>query len=296
MKVAVLMGGQYAEREVSLISGQNVLNALLRQGIDAEAIDVDEHLFQKLIGKKYDKAFIALHGRGGETGEVQALLEILNIPYTGSSVLASALSMDKIRCRWLWKGLDIPYPPFMVLDENSDWQAVIAQFGLPLFVKPAAEGSSIGVSKVNSVEELKNAYVEASKYNGPVIVEKFIDGAEYTVGILDNQPLPVIRIEAAEEFYDYAAKYLVDTTQYHIPCGLSSEKEKKLQKLALKAYQALGCKNWGRVDVMADKSGNFYFLEVNTIPGLTEHSLVPKAAKAIGISFDDLVLKILQTS
>ncbi len=295
MKVAVLMGGQYAEREVSLISGQNVLSALLRQGIEAEAIDVDEHLFQKLTSKKFDKAFIALHGHGGETGEVQALLEALHIPYTGSSVLASALSMDKIRCRWLWKGLDIPYPPFMVLDENSDWQAVIDQLGLPLFVKPSAEGSSIGISKVNSLEELKHAYIEAAKYNGPVIVEKFIDGPEYTIGILNNQTLPIIRIEVAEEFYDYAAKYLVDTTKYHIPCGLSAEKEKHLQQLALKAYQALGCKNWGRVDVMADKTGNFYFLEVNTIPGLTEHSLVPKAAKAIGMSFDELILKILQT-
>lgn len=295
MKVAVLMGGQYAEREVSLVSGQNVLNALLRQGIDAEAIDVDEHIFQKLTSKKFDKAFVALHGRGGEDGVVQALLEALNIPYTGSSVLASALSMDKIRCRWLWQGLNIPFPPFTVLEANSDWQAVIDQFGLPLFVKPAAEGSSIGISKVNSLQELKDAYVEASKYSGPVIVEKFIDGPEYTVGILNNQTLPIIRIEAAEEFYDYAAKYLLDSTQYHIPCGLSAEKEKELQQLALKAYQALGCRNWGRVDVMCDKAGNFYFLEVNTIPGLTEHSLVPKAAKAVGLSFDELILKILQT-
>jgi len=294
-RVAVLMGGWSAERPVSLQSGQAVLDALLRQGVNAFGIDVTkETILNDLTSNKIDKAFIALHGKGGEDGVIQSLLEILGIPYTGSGVAASALAMDKFRTKLLLEGAGLPTPLFIVMDEFSDCNSIAATLGLPLMVKPTLEGSSLGMSKVNSVQELQAAYQNARDFSGEVLVEQWITGSEYTVSILDKKALPVIQLKTAHAFYDYSAKYQSDDTEYLCPCGLSEEEEGNLQRLALAAFKQVGAEGWGRVDLMCDAENKPWIIEVNTIPGMTDHSLVPMAAKQSGLSFDELVLSILE--
>jgi D-alanine-D-alanine ligase len=295
-RVAVLMGGLSAEREISLQSGQAVLQGLQRKGIDAHGIDVDENILQTLEQETPDRAFIVLHGRGGEDGVMQAALECLHIPYTGSGVLGSALGMDKLRCKQLWKGADLPTPDYQVLDQHIDFAAVVERLGLPLIVKPVHEGSSIGMSKVDKAEELEPAWANAARYDNEIIAERWVQGSEYTVAILQQQALPMIRLETPHQFYDYDAKYIADTTAYHCPCGLDDADEKALQALALKTFHAVDASGWGRVDLMLDDQGNPWLIEVNTVPGMTDHSLVPMAARTAGIGFDDLVWRILETS
>jgi D-alanine-D-alanine ligase len=292
-KVAVLLGGKSAEREVSLKSGGMVLAALRKKGIDAHPFDPKERDVQELVKERFARVFIALHGRFGEDGTVQGVLEWLGIPYTGSGVLASALAMDKVRTKRLWAAEGLPTAPYEVLTGETNLGAVAKRLGVPLFVKPASEGSSVGMSKVRAAGELEEAYALAVNYDRVVIAEKFIDGAELTVGIVGERVLPIIRIETPREFYDYEAKYIANDTRYLIPCGLSDKKEKELQALSLKAFRALGCRGWGRVDLMLDKRGRPFLLEVNTSPGMTDHSLVPMAARAVGISYEDLCLKVL---
>lgn len=291
-KVAVLFGGRSAEREVSLKSGNAVLAALKRGGVDAHAFDPAERPLHDL--ETFDRAFIALHGRYGEDGTIQGALELMGIPYTGSGVMASSVAMDKWRTKLLWQAAGIATPSFELIDGDSDFSSVEARLGLPLFVKPANEGSSIGISKVKQTGELSAAVDEAAKYDPLVIAEQFIGGGEYTVGILGDVVLPVIRIVPANEFYDYEAKYLRDDTQYLCPCGLPAEIEASIREEALKAFRVLGGQGWGRVDFLMDEAGRHYFLEVNTSPGMTDHSLVPMGARAAGIEFDQLVLRILE--
>lgn len=296
-KVAVLMGGWSAERTISLQSGQAVLDALIRQNIDAFGIDVNKHtLFKQLTTHDIDRVFIALHGKGGEDGVIQSVLEVLEIPYTGSGVLASALAMDKLRSKQIFEGVSLPIPGYMIMDEKTDPQSVIAQLGLPLIVKPTLEGSSLGMSKVETEDTLQQAYVTAQPYAGDVLVEQWITGKEYTVSIVGDDALPVIWLETPHSFYDYSAKYQAGDTQYHCPCGLSEEEEGRLQRLALAAFNLLGTKGWGRVDLMCDETGKAWIIEVNTVPGMTDHSLVPMAAKGNGWSFDELVVAILTTT
>ena len=293
-KVAVLFGGKSAEREVSLKSGAGVLAALQRQGVDAHAFDPAERSLDEL--RAFDRAFIMLHGRYGEDGTIQGALELMGIPYTGSGVMASAVGMDKWRTKLLWRAVGLPIPEFVMLDENSDFAAVERQLGLPLFVKPACEGSSIGVSKVRQPGELQTAWREAAKHDSLVIAEQAILGGEYTVAILGEQVLPIIKIVPATDFYDYEAKYLRDDTQYLCPCGLPEAREMELRAQALEAFLALGCRGWGRVDFLMDDAGRAYLLEVNTSPGMTDHSLVPMAARVAGISYEQLVLLVLEES
>ena len=293
-KVAVLFGGKSAEREVSLKSGAGVLAALQRQGVDAHAFDPAERPLDEL--RAFDRAFIMLHGRYGEDGTIQGALELMGIPYTGSGVMASAVGMDKWRTKLLWRAVGLPIPEFVMLDENSDFAAVERQLGLPLFVKPACEGSSIGVSKVRQPGELQTAWREAAKHDSLVIAEQAILGGEYTVAILGEQVLPIIKIVPATDFYDYEAKYLRDDTQYLCPCGLPEAREMELRAQALEAFRALGCSGWGRVDFLMDDAGRAYLLEVNTSPGMTDHSLVPMAARVAGISYEQLVLRVLEES
>lgn len=295
-RVAVLFGGHSAEREISLKSGDAVLKALVTAGADVVGIDTGENIVEALQAQNFDRAFIALHGPGGEDGKVQGFLECMNVPYTGSGVLASALCMDKKRTKQLWQGMGLPTATFCTLDSETDWHDAMALLQGEAMVKPAHEGSSIGMSRVASAEQLKAAYFEAAKYDASVIAEQFITGAEYTVAILDGEALPPIRLQPNSSFYDFKAKYQANDTQYLCPCGLAADKESELKALALKAFDAVGAKGWGRVDVMADEIGNFYLLEVNTVPGMTSHSLVPMAAKAAGMSFDQLVVRIAQTS
>ena len=295
-KVAVLMGGPSAEREVSLKSGNAVLAALKRQGIEAHGIDADKSTLRLLEDGRFDRAFIALHGRWGEDGVIQGALEVLDIPYTGSGVLGSALGMDKLRTKFLWTAAGIPTPEFAVLAPGTDLDRVAVGLGLPVFVKSVREGSSLGVSKAKTAAELKTAWATAAKFDDQVIAERFIDGAEITCGILGDQALPLIKIETDREFYDYEAKYLLDTTRYFCPCGLPAAQEREMQQLARRAFEVLGCAGWGRVDFMLDRTGRAYALEVNTVPGMTDHSLVPKAARQAGIDFDQLVLRILETA
>ncbi len=290
-KVAVLFGGKSAEREVSLKSGSRVLDALRRQGIDAHAFDPAERKLDEL--EAFDRAFIMLHGRYGEDGTIQGALELMGIPYTGSGVMASAVGMDKWRTKLLWRSVGLPVPEYVMLDSSSDFAAVEKQLGLPLFVKPACEGSSIGVTKVRQSGELRPAYAEAARHDALVIAERGVMGGEYTVAILGNEALPIIRIVPATDFYDYEAKYLRDDTRYLCPCGLSDAREQELRALALEAFRVLGCRGWGRVDFLMDEQGNAYFLEVNTSPGMTDHSLVPMAARAAGLSYEQLVLRVL---
>jgi D-alanine-D-alanine ligase len=294
MKVAVLLGGKSAEREVSLKSGTMVLAALRKKGIDAHPFDPAEKGLENLIEEKFEKAFIALHGRFGEDGTVQGVLEWLGIPYTGSGVLASALAMDKLRTKRLWEAEGLPTPPYRVLEKDSDFKAVAKRLGLPLMVKPANEGSSIGMSKVRAAAALEEAYALAVNYDPVVIAEKFIQGIELTGAILGEEALPLIKLETPRDFYDYEAKYIANDTRYTVPAGLPDKKEQELRALCLTAFRTLGCRGWGRVDLMLNKQGRPYLLEVNTAPGMTDHSLVPMAARAVGLSYEDLCVKILE--
>ena len=291
-KVAVLFGGRSAERDVSLHSGSRVLAALQRQGIDAQAFDPAERKLDELAA--FDCAFIMLHGRYGEDGTIQGALELMGIPYTGSGVMASAIGMDKWRTKLLWRSVGLPIPEFVMLDAAADLAAVERQLGLPLFVKPACEGSSIGVAKVRHAGELRDAYQTAAKHDSLVIAEQGVLGGEYTVAILGDEALPIIKIVPATDFYDYEAKYLRDDTQYLCPCGLSEAREAEIRAQALEAFRVLGCRGWGRVDFLMDEQGKAYFLEVNTSPGMTDHSLVPMAARVAGISYEQLVLRVLE--
>lgn len=293
-KVAVLMGGWSAEREVSLKSGNAVLQALQKRGIDAHGIDAQrETILQELTEGKFDRVFIVLHGPGGEDGVIQGALEILGLPYTGSGVMASALAMDKLRTKQLLDGANLPTPRYIVLDENTNLEYVLAELGLPLMIKPALEGSSIGMTKVEEDDQLHAAYELAAQHSGAVLAEQWIDGQEYTVAILGEQALPVIRLETPNTFYDYEAKYISNDTQYHCPCGLPEEDEAGLQRLSLSAFKAAGAQGWGRVDIMCDQDGKPYVIEINTVPGMTDHSLVPMAARAAGMEFEELVYRIL---
>jgi len=294
-KVAVLFGGKSAERVVSLNSGSRVLAALQHQGVDAHAFDPAERSLDELKG--FDRAFIALHGRFGEDGTIQGALELMGIPYTGSGVMASALGMDKWRTKLMWEAVGLPVPAYALLNAKSDFAEVEEELGLPLFVKPACEGSSIGISMVKEEGGLAAAYAEAAKHDSLVLAERGITGGEYTVAIIgqgdDMQALPIIKIEPATEFYDYEAKYLRDDTRYLCPCGLPAAKEAEIQAGALKAFRAIGGRGWGRVDFLMDEAGNHYFLEANTSPGMTDHSLVPMAARVAGMDYEQLVLRVL---
>ena len=293
-KVAVMFGGKSAEREVSLNSGAAVLDALLRSGVDAHSFDPAYRNLQELVDENFDAAFIALHGRYGEDGTVQGALELLGVPYTGSGVMASALGMDKWRCKLVWQAANLPVPEYELLDEDGDLDEVASRLGLPLFVKPVNEGSSVGISKVREAGTLKEAYSKAVKHDKLVLAEQYIGGGEYTVALLGDQALPVIKIEPANEFYDYEAKYLSDKTAYLCPSGLSVEHEIEMQSLAKKAFALIGGQGWGRVDFLMSEEGCLYLLEANTSPGMTDHSLVPMAARQAGISFDQLVVRILE--
>ncbi len=295
-KVAVLLGGKSAEREVSQMSGAAVLEALRSRGIDAHGFDPAQRPLEDLLREGFARAFIALHGRYGEDGTVQGALELLNIPYTGSGVMASALAMDKWRTKLVWQAVGIPTPRFEMLTGASDFAAVVAQLGLPIIVKPSREGSTIGLTKVTQADQLEAAFHLAVKHDAMVLAEQFMSGSELTASILGDTTLPLIRIAAASGLYDYHAKYFADDTQYFCPSGLPSAQEQVLQTLALRAFQIVGCSGWGRVDIMLDQSGAPHLLEVNTSPGMTSHSLVPMAAKVHGLAFPDLVIRILESA
>ena len=297
-KVAVLMGGWAAEREVSLNSGKAVLEGLLEKGIDAHGVDAGRDVLEVLKNENYDCVFNILHGRGGEDGELQGALEILEIPYTGCGVMASAISMDKMMTKRLWIGSGLPTPAYEILHADTDFEEVVEKLGLPVMVKPAQEGSSIGMSKVTEASQLKPAFEEAAKYDDVVFAEQWVTGKEFTVAILGDEVLPSIRLEADQEadFYDYDAKYISHKTQYYCPSGLSESDEATLKTLSKTAFKGLGGKGWGRVDVMQDNAGTFWLIEVNTVPGMTDTSLVPMAAKQHGLSFSDLTLEILKTA
>ncbi|KXJ59136.1 MAG: D-alanine--D-alanine ligase [Alteromonas sp. Nap_26] len=299
-KVAVLFGGDSAEREVSLNSGNAVLNALVRQGVDAIAFDPAQRPLTDLIELNVDRALIMLHGRGGEDGSMQGALQLLKIPYTGSRVLGSALAMDKIHTKQVWQSLGLPTAKYEIADkrhfEAGKCSAIMDKLGNEVMVKPAREGSSIGMARVTSAEQLQTAIQDAFKYDNQVLLEQYIDGPEFTVSVLQGQALPPIRMSTPHTFYDYAAKYQDNTTEYFCPSGLSEEQEAQLAKLASRAFDAISGSGWGRIDVMQDSQRQFYLLEANTVPGMTEKSLVPKAAKVAGLSFDELVLGILSTS
>jgi len=297
-KVAVLFGGTSAEREISLKSGNAVLAALKSRGVDAHAFDPAERPLADLKADGFERVFLILHGRGGEDGTAQGALELMGIPYTGSGVMASAVGMDKWRTKLLWRGAGLPVPDYALLDANSDFDAVERQLGLPLFVKPANEGSSVGVTKVKAPGALAAAYQEAARHDALVLAERYVGGGEFTVGMLgegDNlRALPVVKIEPATEFYDYEAKYFRDDTRYLCPSGLPAEKETEMQVLAKRAFSVLGCRGWGRVDVLLDTDGTPYLLEINTAPGMTDHSLVPMAARVAGLDFPELCVKVLE--
>ncbi|MBS0338081.1 MAG: D-alanine--D-alanine ligase [Proteobacteria bacterium] len=294
-KVAVLMGGRSAEREISLLSGSGVLKALRAKGVDAHAFDPSERDLADLRREGFARCFIALHGRGGEDGTLQGALEVLGIPYTGSGVLGSAIAMDKWRTKMIWLANGLPTPRYRMLSANDDWDAVAKDLGLPLIVKPANEGSTLGLTKVTIASQLPAAYeLAAKKFHDMALAEQFVDGPEFTASILGETALPLIRIEAPQGNYDYQNKYFTDDTKYHCPCGLPAEREQALQALALRAFRILGCTGWGRVDLMLDASGNPQLLEVNTSPGMTGHSLVPMAARQVGIPYEDLCVKVLE--
>jgi len=295
-KVAVLMGGISAEREVSLKSGAAVLNGLLSRGINAHGIDANPKAIAQLTSKGFDRVFVVLHGRWGEDGVLQGALETAGLPYTGSGVLGCALAMDKVRSKQVWQSVGLPTARYRVLRSEKDLSGLIDELGLPLFLKPAREGSSVGIGKVSSKDDLLSVYRKAAEVGDDVLAEQFIAGAELTVGILNDEALPIVRMSTENEFYDYEAKYLTDDTQYFCPAGLNDELEASIRELALKAFNALGCSTWGRVDVMLNTDGEPQLLEVNTVPGMTDHSLVPMAAKATGLSFAELVEKILEST
>jgi D-alanine-D-alanine ligase len=295
-KVAVLLGGHSAEREVSLMSGGNVLSALQAQGVDAHAFDPAEKPLWALKDEGFARVFNMLHGRGGEDGTVQAVLELLGIPYTGSGVAASALAMDKWRTKMVWQSAGIPTPPYQIVDAHTDWTKLVEALGLPLILKPAREGSSIGITKIERADpqHLAEAYAEAARHDSLVIAETFIEGAELTAAILDDAALPLIRIAAPNGNYDYEHKYFSDETQYFCPSGLPAALEERIRAQALAAFRVLGCRGYGRLDAMLRSDGQWFFLEVNTVPGMTTHSLVPMAARAAGMSMEALCLTILK--
>ncbi|EXJ15495.1 D-alanine--D-alanine ligase [Imhoffiella purpurea] len=294
-KVAVLLGGTAAEREISLKSGKAVLDALLRSGVDAHPLDPDAEILNRLSADAFDRAFIVLHGRGGEDGQIQGALETVGLPYTGSGVLGSALGMDKYRCKLLWAGCGLPTADFVLLRGAEDLSAA-ADLGFPLMIKPVHEGSSIGMARVEGRDELERAWRSAADFDSLVLAERWIQGAEYTCAILGREALPLIRLETPNAFYDFEAKYRADSTRYHCPCDLSEDEESRLQGLALEAFEAAGASGWGRVDFMVDGDGRPFLLEINTVPGMTDHSLVPMAARVAGIDFDTLAWRILETS
>lgn len=296
-KVAVLMGGTSAERTISLRSGEAVLSALRERDVDAYALDAAaEDFVQQLAGGGFDRAFNALHGRGGEDGVVQGLLESLGIPYTGSGVLGSALAMDKLRTKQLWEGVNLPTPAFVVLSRDADLQAAVDQLGFPMVLKPVHEGSSIGMSKVEREIDLKQAWREAEEYDKEVLAERWVEGAEFTAAIVGDTALPLIRLETPREFYDYEAKYEATSTRYHCPSGVALDQEFQLQELAKQAFDAVAASGWGRVDFFLDAAHRPWLIEVNTVPGMTDHSLVPMAAKTFGWDMPELVWRILETS
>jgi D-alanine-D-alanine ligase len=295
-RVAVVMGGSAAEKEISLQSGAAVFDALKRQNIDVIRIEIDNNPFLALADQKIDRVFNIIHGRGGEDGVLQAALEIMEIPYTGSGVLASALTMDKLKTKLCWQGLNLPTPPWFVLKKSADIASCVEKLGFPVIVKPTKEGSSLGMNKANNKPQLLAAFEAASKFGCEVYAEHWVNGQEYTVAIVQGTALPVIRLETANDFYDYQAKYESNATQYHCPCGLSNKQETVLQALALDAYNGVDVNGWGRVDLFIDQSNSPQLIEVNTVPGMTSHSLVPMAAAKAGINFDALVWKILETS
>ncbi|NHQ87948.1 D-alanine--D-alanine ligase [Iodobacter sp. HSC-16F04] len=295
-KVAVVMGGTSAEREVSLMSGKGVLEALQARGVDAHAFDPATTPLEALKTEGFDRAFLILHGPFGEDGTLQGALEVMGIPYTGCGVLASALGMDKLRSKLIWQALGLPIPAFEILNANSDFAAIEQKLGLPLFVKPACEGSSIGVSKVKNTGELAAAFEEAYKYDKIVIAEQFIGGGEYTAAVLGEQVLSFVKIEPATEFYDYEAKYIRDDTVYRCPAGLSAQLNEQITAYVKQAFWALGGRGWARIDFLMDEAGKPYLLEANTAPGMTSHSLFPMAAREAGLSYEDLVLQVLNST
>ena len=295
-KVAVLMGGQSAEREISLKSGAAVLNALTERNIEAEAIDVGVDVFEQLRSGNYERAFIALHGPLGEDGSIQGGLDVIGLPYSGSGVMASSICMNKLMTKQIWRGCNIPCPKHKVLTKKFNADELVSDIGLPMIFKPVSQGSSIGMTKVNSKDEIASAWKVAREIEDTVIAEQWIDGQEYTVTILNDRALPIIRLETPRTFYDFNAKYESNETKYHCPCGLLESLETKIQDLALQAFRVTEASGWGRVDVILDKDDQPWFLEINTVPGMTDHSLVPMAAKAENISFNELVVKILETS
>lgn len=294
-KVAVVMGGQSAEREVSLSSGKCVLAGLLEAGVDAHAVDADATLVERLKGEGFDRAFLILHGRGGEDGTVQGALEYADIPYTGSGVLASALAMDKLRTKQLCKVMSIPTPNWRRVMSAAECELAAESMGLPLIIKPVFEGSSLGVSKVEGAQSIAPAYEQAARY-GTVMAEQFVDGFEVTAGILQGEALPLVKMTPSRDFYDYEAKYGDSDTEYSCPSGLDAELERNIQSLALAAFAAVGGRGWGRVDFIVDALGEAWLIEINTAPGMTERSLIPQAAAAVGMSFSELVVRILATS
>ena len=293
-KVAVLLGGKSSEREISLMSGTAVLEALQRQGVDAHAFDTGQRNLADLAVEKFDRAFVILHGRWGEDGTIQGALDLMGVPYTGSGVMACALAMDKWRTKLVWQAAGIPTPRFEMLRASSNFAATARELGVPMIIKPAREGSTIGLSKVNDAKEFEAAYGEAAKYDPLVMAEQFIDGPELTAASLGDESLPLVRIEAPGHNYDYNAKYFSDETQYFCPAGIAADLEDRVRRLCADAYRIIGCSGWGRVDVMLDADDQPWVLEVNTVPGMTGHSLVPMAAKATGLSFDQLVMRILE--
>jgi len=295
-KVAVLMGGDSAEREISMLTGEAVLTALQERGVDAHGIDATGSFWQPLVADGYDRVWIALHGRGGEDGTVQGLLEYLKLPYTGSGVLGSALAMDKVRTKQLLQAVGLPTTPWATPSSAQELAVAVERLGLPAMVKPALEGSSIGMSKVTSAADIDVAWRIASKADSVVMVEPWIEGAEYSAGVLQDKVLPLIRIEAQNTFYDYQAKYFSDETGYYCPSGLPAQDEQRYAEMSLQAFAAVGAEGWGRVDFMLDAAGEPQILEVNTVPGMTSHSLVPMAAAEAGIDFGGLVWRILETS
>lgn len=301
-RVGVLFGGFSSEREVSLKSGAAVLAALQEAGVDCVGIDVGKNVIADIQNANIDRAFVILHGPGGEDGRIQALLEFLDIPYTGSGVQASALTMDKTRTKQLWRGFanegtdGLSTPDFAVVTKDSNFAEILERLGGDVMVKPSNEGSSIGMARVDNLDDFIAAVARAETFDSSVLVERLIVGAEYTVPILAGEALPPIKLETDHRFYDYEAKYLANDTRYICPCGLDAAKEDELKRLAINAFNAAGCQGWGRVDVMADQNGKFYLLEVNTAPGMTDHSLVPMAARVAGLSFNQLVVAILQTT
>jgi len=286
------MGGWAAERDISLLSGNAVLQGLLSRGVDAHAVDVDRNIVEVLGKGQYARAFVVLHGRGGEDGVIQGALEILGLPYTGSGVLGSALGMDKYRCKLLWQGMGLPTPAFAMIHDESDLETV-AEIGFPMMIKPVHEGSSIGMFKVDNPGQLHLAWQSAARYDSAVLAEAWIEGSEYTAAIMGDLPLPLIKLETDNIFYDYQAKYESNETRYLLPCGLDVQQETELQQLALSAFKGAAAAGWGRVDLMLDQEGEPWLIEVNTVPGMTDHSLVPMAAKAAGMDFPELVWQLL---